>query len=145
MRLEHYIPRTLRPRVVNHRNTCSKLDFDAKRTRAHRAVPSDKNHHSNKCLYRVYSFTGVPLLAHPSQAPSILRRFISASLCLYHFAPFTNRSPGTGYANRSRPTVLAKHIVFLKNLIWGWAFFLFLQFWVWKPSCHLINVCGYSR
>ena len=29
---------------MNHRNTCSKFDFDAKRTHASRAVHSDKNH-----------------------------------------------------------------------------------------------------
>ena len=33
--------------MVNHKNTCSKFDFDAKRTRARRAVHSNKNHHSN--------------------------------------------------------------------------------------------------
>ena len=37
--------------MVNHRNTCSKFDFDTKRTCAGQAVHSDKNHHSKKCLY----------------------------------------------------------------------------------------------
>ena len=37
--------------MVNQVNTCSKFDFDAKRTRARRAVHSNKNHHSNIGLY----------------------------------------------------------------------------------------------
>ena len=36
------------------------------------------------------------LLKGGPQAPSILRRFISASLCLYYFSRFTNWMPGTG-------------------------------------------------